>query len=45
MTKVKVFVLGRRRQRQQRHRGDDNISSPDFHHGELKTDAVNFYIE
>ena len=39
MTKVKVFVYGRRqRQRQQqrqRRRGYDN-SSPDFRHGELK---------
>ena len=40
MTKVKVFVYGRR-QRQRRHRrrrrrrGYDN-SSPDFRHGELK---------
>ena len=39
MTKVKVFVYGRRRRQQQRHRrrrrGYDN-SSPDFRHGELK---------
>ena len=39
MTKVKVFVYGRRRRRQQRRRrrrrGYDN-SSPDFRHGELK---------
>ena len=37
MTKVKVFVYGRRQQRQQqrrRCRGYGN-SSPDFHHGEL----------
>ena len=33
MTKVKVFVYGRRQQRQRR--GYDN-SSPDFRHGELK---------
>ena len=42
MTKVKVFVYGRRqqqqRQRQQR-RGYDN-SSPDFRHGELKKDKL-----
>ena len=39
MTKVKVFVYGRRqRQRQQQRRGYDNTtsSSPDFRHGELK---------
>ena len=38
MTKVKVFVYGRRRQQQRRRqqrRGYDN-SSPDFRHGELK---------
>ena len=40
MTKVKVFVYGRRQQQQQRRqrqqrRGYDN-SSPDFRHGELK---------
>ena len=41
MTKVKVFVFGRRqqqrrrRQQQQQRRGYDN-SSPDFRHGELK---------
>ena len=36
MTKVKVFVYGRRRQQQrQQRRGYDN-SSPDFRHGELK---------
>ena len=35
MTKVKVFVYGRRQQQQQL-RGYDN-SSPDFRHGELKT--------
>ena len=38
MTKVKVFVYGRRRQkrrRRQRRPGYDN-SSPDFRHGELK---------
>ena len=37
MTKVKVFVYGRRRQqrrRRRRRRGYDN-SSPDFRHGEL----------
>ena len=34
MTKVKVFVYGRRRHRHRR-RGYDN-SSPDFRHGELK---------
>ena len=42
MAKVKVFVYGRRRRRQQRRRrrrrGYDN-SSPDFRHGELKTNA------
>ena len=41
MTKVKVFVYGRRQrrrqQRQQQRRGYDN-SSPDFRHGELKND-------
>ena len=41
MTKVKVFVYGRRRRhrrrrRGRRRRGYDN-SSPDFRHGELKT--------
>ena len=38
MTKVKVFVYGRRRQqrRRRRRRGYDN-SSPDFRHGELKS--------
>ena len=38
MTKVKVFVYGRRQQRRQRQqrRGYDN-SSPDFRHGELKS--------
>ena len=35
MTKVKVFVYGRRRRR-----GYDN-SSPDFRHGELKTQSTN----
>ena len=36
MTKVKVFVYGRRRQqRRRRRRGYDN-SSPDFRLGELK---------
>ena len=35
MTKVKVFVYGRRRRQQRRRRGYDN-SSPDFRHGELK---------
>ena len=39
MTKVKVFVYGRRQQQRRRHhrrrRGYDN-SSPDFRHGELK---------
>ena len=35
MTKVKVFVYGRRQRRQQQRRGYDN-SSPDFRHGELK---------
>ena len=36
MTKVKVFVYGRRQQQQrQQRRGYDN-SSPDFRHGELK---------
>ena len=35
MTKVKVFVYGRRR-RQSRLQGYDK-SYPDFHHGELKT--------
>ena len=44
MTKVKVFVYGRRqrRQRQQR-RGYDN-SSPDFRHGELKNDDNRYSI-
>ena len=36
MTKVKVFVYGRRRRRRRQRRGYDN-SSPDFRHGELKT--------
>ena len=37
MTKVKVFVYGRRRQhRRRRRRGYDN-SSPHFRQGELKT--------
>ena len=36
MTKVKVFVYGRRRRHRRRRRGYDN-SSPDFRHGELKT--------
>ena len=40
MTKVKVFVYGRRQQQQQRRqrqrRGYDN-SSPDVRHGELKS--------
>ena len=44
MTKVKVFVYGRRRRRQQRRRrrrrGYDN-SSPDFRHGELKIIPIN----
>ena len=35
MTKVKVFVNGRRQQQQRQRRGYDN-SSPDFCHGELK---------
>ena len=37
MSKVKVFVYGRRQRRRRRHRrrGYDN-SSPDFRHGELK---------
>ena len=34
MTKVKVFVYGRRQRRQQQRRGYDN-SSLDFRHGEL----------
>ena len=34
MTKVKIFVYGRRRRQQRRRRGYDN-SSPDFRHGEL----------
>ena len=39
MTKVKVFIYGRRRRHRRRRRrrwGYDN-SSPDFRHGELKT--------
>ena len=47
MTKVKVFVYGRRRRRQRqqrrRRRGYDN-SSPDFRHGELKSITRNTYI-
>ena len=47
MTKVKVFVYGRRRQQQQRRRqqrrGYDN-SSPDFRHGELKTIRVFIFV-
>ena len=40
MTKVKVFVYGRRQQqRRRRRRGYDN-SSPDFRHGELKTTTL-----
>ena len=40
MTKVKVFVYGRRRQQRhrRRRRGYDD-SSPDFRHGELKIDG------
>ena len=42
MTKVKVFVYGRRRQqRRRRRRGYDN-SSPDFRHGELKKEDAKF---
>ena len=47
MTKVKVFVYGRRRRRQRqqqqrrRRRGYDN-SSPDFRHGELKTEKTDW---
>ena len=37
MTKVKVFVYGRRQQQQRR--GYDN-SSPDFRHGEQKMSMV-----
>ena len=40
MTKVKVFVYGRRRQRRKQRRGYDN-SFPDFRHGELKTALTN----
>ena len=36
MTKVKVFVYGRRRRRQRRRRRGYDNSSPDFRHGELK---------
>ena len=45
MTKVKVFVYGRRQQRRRRRRrrGYDN-SSPDFRHGELKT-IFNFKVK
>ena len=42
MTKVKVFVYGRRQRRhrrRRRRRGYDN-SSPDFRHGELKMTKV-----
>ena len=48
MTKVKVFVYGRRRQQQQQQRrqqrrGYDD-SSPDFRHGELKTIRVFIFV-
>ena len=45
MSKVKVFVYGRR-QRRRRRRGYDN-SSPDFRHGELKNNSqqINLNIE
>ena len=36
MTKVKVFVYGRRQQRRRRRRRGYDNSSPDFRHGELK---------
>ena len=46
MTKVKVFVFGRRRRQQRRRRrrrrrrrGNDN-SSPEFRHGEIKISGV-----
>ena len=45
MTKVKVFVYGRRqqqRQQRQQRRGYDN-SSPDFRHGELKMQCEILY--
>ena len=35
MTKVKVFVYGRRQQRRRRRRRGYDNSSPDFRHGEL----------
>ena len=47
MTKVKVFVYGRRRQqrhRRRRRRGYDN-SSPDFRHGELKRGITHSKID
>ena len=52
MTKVKVFVYGRRQQqrrRRQQRRGYDN-SSPDFSHGELKIrvcveHGMQFYLQ
>ena len=45
MTKVKVFVYGRRRQqrRRRRRRGYDN-SSPDFRHGELTNEIWKLYL-
>ena len=42
MTKVKVFVYGRRR-RQRRRPGYDN-SSPHFRHGELKIHASDTFM-
>ena len=45
MTKVKVFVYGRRRRhRRRRRRGYDN-SSPNFRHGELKNWAKTVAVE
>ena len=44
MTKVKVFVYGRRQRRQQQRRGYDN-SFPDFRHGELKSWALVKYVK
>ena len=44
MTKVKVFVYGRRRRQRRRRWGYDN-SSPDFRHGELKKDEEQRLID
>ena len=40
MTKVKVFIYGRRRQQQQRRRRSYDNSPPDFRHGELKMQVL-----